>query len=186
MKAHLGLHNRIVAAFVLVFLAAAPAFAQTAKLDDLFSRLKSADEGESKRISQEIWTEWSKSGSPAMDLLLERGRNAMAQGHPEIAIEHLTALIDHDPDFPEGWNARATAYYQTGNLGPAIADIGHVLTLNPRHYGALAGLGAIFEELEKPKEALEVYKAALAINPHADGVEDAIKRIETKLQGKDL
>ncbi len=84
-----------------------------------------------------------------MDLLLERGRNAMAQGHPEIAIQHLTALIDHAPDFAEAWNARATAYYQTGNLGPSVADIGHVLTLNPRHFGALAGLGAIFEELEQ-------------------------------------
>jgi tetratricopeptide (TPR) repeat protein len=186
MKAHLMLHNRIVAAVVLVFLAATPALAQTVKLDDLFARLKTANETESKRITQDIWIEWSKSGSPAMDLLLERGRNAMAQGHPEIAIQHLTALIDHDPEFAEGWNARATAYYQTGNLGPAVADIGHVLTLNPRHFGALAGLGAIFEELEKPKEALEVYKAALAINPHAEGVEAAIARIESKMQGKDL
>jgi tetratricopeptide (TPR) repeat protein len=186
MKAQMKFHNRIVAAFVLVFLAAAPAMAQTAKLDDLFMRLKTADATESKRITEDIWIEWSKSGSPAMDLLLERGRNAMMHGHPEIAIEHLTALIDHDPGFPEGWNARATAYYQTGNLGPAISDIGHVLTLNPRHFGALAGLGAIFEDLEKPKEALEAYKAALAINPHAEGVEDAIKRIETQLQGKDL
>jgi tetratricopeptide (TPR) repeat protein len=186
MKAHLGLHNRIVAALVLVFMAGAPAFGQTATLDDLFARLKTADEAESQRITQDIWIEWSKSGSPAMDLLLERGRNAMAQGAPEVAIEHLTALIDHDPGFAEGWNARATAYYQTGNLGPAIADIGQVLTLNPRHFGALAGLGAIFEELDKPSEALEVYRAALAINPHADGVEQAIRRIETKLQGKDL
>ncbi len=186
MKAHPKFHNRIVAAFVLAFLASAPAFAQTATLDDLFSRLKTADESESKRITENIWIEWSKSGSPAMDLLLARGRNAMMHGHPEIAIEHLTALIDHDPSFPEGWNARATAYYQTGNLGPAISDIGHVLTLNPRHFGALAGLGAIFEELEKPKEALEAYKAALEINPHAEGVQDAIKRIETQLQGKDL
>ena len=186
MKAHLMVHNRIVAAFVLVFLACAPAVAQTDKLDELFARLKSADVTESSRISQEIWIEWSKSGSPAMDLLLERGRNAMMLGHPEIAIEHLTALIDHDPDFAEGWNARATAYYQTGNLGPAIADIGHVLTLNPRHFGAMAGLGAIFEELEKPEQALEIYHEALAINPHAEGIEDAVKRIETKLQGKDL
>lgn len=186
MKAHQTLHNHIVAAFALVFLTCSPAFAESNKLDELFSRLLTADQTESQRITQEIWNEWSKSGSPAMDLLLERGRREMAQGHPELAIEHLTALIDHDPDFAEGWNARATAYYQAGKLGPSIADIGHTLTLNPRHFGALAGLGSIFEELEKPKEALEVYKAALAINPHADGVAEAIKRIETKLQGKDL
>ena len=57
-----------------------------------------------------------------------------------VAIEHFTALIDHAPDFAEGWNARATAYYQTGDFGPSIADIGQVLTLNPRHFGALVGL----------------------------------------------
>ena len=65
MKAHLGLHNRIVAALVLVFMAGAPAFGQTATLDDLFARLKTADEAESQRITQDIWIEWSKSGSPA-------------------------------------------------------------------------------------------------------------------------
>ena len=115
-----------------------------------------------------------------------RGLQAMGQSDNAAALEHFTRVVEASPDFAEGWNARATAYYQTGNLGPAIADIGQVLTLNPRHFGALAGLGAIFEELDKPSEALEVYRAALAINPHADGVEQAIRRIETKLQGKDL
>ncbi len=186
MKAHLGLHNRIVAAFAVVFLTASSAFAQTDRLDELFSRLKTADASESGRISTEIWDEWSKSGSAAMDLLLKRGRDEMTEGRPELAIEHLTALIDHAPDFAEGWNARATAYYQAGLLGPAVGDIAHVLSLNPRHFGALAGLGAIFEELEKPEQALEVYNAALALNPHADGLEAAVKRIETDLQGSDL
>jgi tetratricopeptide (TPR) repeat protein len=186
MKALRTLHNHIVAAFMLVLLSCLPLAAQTAKLDDLFTQLKSADDVESQRIEADIWIEWSKSGSPALDLLLERGRDAMMAGQPEVAVEHLTALIDQAPDFAEAWNARATAYYQTGNYGPAIADIGHVLTLNPRHFGALAGLGAIFEELEKPAQALEVYKAALAIHPHAPGLEDAVTRIETALQGQDL
>ena len=186
MKVLFALHNRILAALVLVFFACLPAAAQTAKLDDLFAKLLTADEEAAPTIEQEIWIEWSKSGSPAMDLLLERGRNAMAEGVPEVAIEHLTALIDHDPEFAEGWNARATAYYQTGNFGPAIADIGHVLTLNPRHFGALSGLGSIFEELERPKQALEVYKAALAIHPHLVGVVEAVKRLEAELQGQNL
>lgn len=186
MKPLRPLHNLIVTAFVLVFLSCQQIAAQTSKLDDLFDRLQTATQTESERITSEIWIEWSKSGSPAMDLLLERGRDAMAQGYPEIAIQHLTALIDHAPEFAEGWNARATAYYQTGNLGPSVADIGHVLTLNPRHFGALSGLGAILEELEKPKQALEAYRAALAINPHAAGVKDAIARIEVSMQGIDL
>ena len=186
MKALSVLHNRILAALVLIFFACLPAVAQTAKLDDLFAKLLTADEEGAPKIEQEIWIEWSKSGSPAMDLLLERGRTAMAMGAPDVAIEHLTALIDHAPEFAEGWNARATAYYQTGDFGPSIADIGHVLSLNPRHFGALSGLGSIFEELERPKQALEVYKAALAINPHQVGVVEAVKRLEAQLQGQDL
>ena len=186
MKALIQYHNRIVAAFVLLFLLALPAAAQTARLDELFAQLLTADEEESQTIEQEIWIEWSKSGSPAMDLLLERGRQAMYDGYPEVAIEHLTALVDHAPDFAEGWNARATAYYETGDFGPAISDIGHVLTLNPRHFGALSGLGVIFEDLGRPEQAMEVYKAALAINPHAPGLQDAVDRIESDLRGQDL
>jgi tetratricopeptide (TPR) repeat protein len=186
MKAHVSLHNPIVAAFLVVLWAALPGFAQTAKLDSLFAELQTDDAQEAEQTEQEIWNEWSKSGSPAMDLLLQRGRQALSDGDPSLAIEHLTALVDHAPDFAEGWNARATAYYQTGDLGPAIADIGRALTLNPRHFGALSGLGMIFEELGRPEQALEVYKATLAINPFAPGVKDAVDRIETDLRGQDL
>ncbi|MDB5660561.1 MAG: Tetratricopeptide 2 repeat protein [Cypionkella sp.] len=186
MKAHHGLHNRIVAAILLVLLSCLPVAAQTAKLDELFARLQKADAAEAAQIESDIWMEWSKSGSPAMDLLLQRGKDAMANGQPDVAVEHLTALIDHAPDFAEAWNARATAYYQLGEFGPSLSDLGQVLTLNPRHFGALSGLGSIFEELGKPAQALEVYKATLKIDPHAPGVEEAVSRLETELQGKDL
>jgi tetratricopeptide (TPR) repeat protein len=106
----------------------------------------------------------------------------MAVGDPEMAGQHLTALVDHAPDFAEGWHARATAYYQTGDFGPAISDIGHVLTLNPRHFGALAGLGAIFEELDQPEKAIEVYRAALAINPNGMGLQEAVDRLTAQDQ----
>ena len=116
--------NRVVTAFVLVFLTCMTALAQdTAKLDGLLDRLKTADAPEASRIESEIWIEWSKSGSPALDLLLQRGRDAMALGDMGLAIEHFTAVIDQDPTFAEGWNARATAFYQAGEFGPSISDI---------------------------------------------------------------
>jgi tetratricopeptide (TPR) repeat protein len=179
--------NRIVAALVLLFLTCGLAAAQdSAKLDDLFARLQKAGTEESGRIESEIWIEWSKSGSPALDLLLQRGRDAMAVGENAIAIEHFTAIIDQDPDFAEAWNARATAYFNTGDYGPAVADIAHVLTLNPRHFGALSGLGMILEETGKTERALEVYKSALAIHPHLEGVSNAIERLETEAEGQEL
>ena len=184
-KAWRVLHNCIVAALLTISLAG-PSLADGAKLDDLFQQLQTATDEEAGQITDNIWIEWSKSGSPAMDLLLKRGRDALAAGQPEIAIEHFTALIDHAPDFAEGYNARATAYFGTGDLGPSVSDIAKTLTLNPRHFGALAGLGMIFEQLNEPAKALEVYKAALAINPHMTEVRDSVKRLEDSLGGQNL
>lgn len=121
-----------------------------------------------------------------MDLLLKRGRDAMAEGNIKLAIEHLTALVDQAPDFAEGWNARATAYFQAGLYGPSVADIAVVLRLNPRHFGALSGFGMILEETGRDTEALEVYRAALAVHPHLEGVIDSIERLEAKAAGQDL
>lgn len=179
--------NRIVAALVPLFLTCAVAFAEdTAKLDGLFERLKTAEAAEAGRIETEIWIEWSKSGSPAMDLLLQRGKDAMNLGDAGQAIEHFTAVIDHSPEFAEAWNARATAYYMAGEFGPSVADIAHVLTLNPRHFGALSGLAMILEETGKPERALEVYKAALAIHPHLQGATEAVERLEVEAEGQEL
>jgi tetratricopeptide (TPR) repeat protein len=192
MKAMRRLHNRIVAALLPVFLACAmaatPAMAEdSAKLDDLFSRLATTpDPAEAGRIEAEIWIEWSKSGSPSMDLLFRRGQDAMQLGNTQAAIEHFTALVDHDPAFTEGWNARATAYYMAGEIGPSLSDIAHVLQANPRHFGAITGLALILEESGKPEQALEAYRAAAAIHPHLATVNDAIARLEKSLEGQEL
>jgi tetratricopeptide (TPR) repeat protein len=179
--------NRVVAAVLLLFLNCAVAAAQDqAKLDGLFDRLKTAGPEEAGRIESEIWIEWSKSGSPALDLLLQRGRDALALGDTTLAIEHFTAIIDQDPMFAEGWNARATAFYQAGEFGPSVSDIAHTLQLNPQHFGAMSGLGTILEEAGKPERALEVYRAALAINPQMQSVIEAVKRLETESTGQEL
>jgi tetratricopeptide (TPR) repeat protein len=186
MKARRILLNRVVAAFMAVFFAVTPLYGDDAVLDDLFSRLSGASEDEAGRITESIWIEWSKSGSAAMDLLLERGHRAMADGQIEAAIEHFSALIDHAPDFAEGYNARATAYFQTGDFGPSIADIARTLDLNPRHFGALSGLGMIFEEIGRPQKALEAYRAAQAVNPHLAEINASILRLQADLAGQDL
>lgn len=187
MRVPASILNRIVAALLPLFLTCAVAFAEdTAKLDGLFDRLKTAEEGEAGRIETEIWIEWSKSGSPALDLLLQRGRDAMDLGDYPAAIEHFSAIIDQDPDFAEAWNARATAFYMEGEFGPSVSDIAQVLTRNPRHFGALSGLAMILEQTGKPERALEVYKAALAIHPHLEGASEAIERLETEAEGQEL
>ena len=192
MALHIARHNfavtfrRLLSAVAVLLLGAGLALAQDADMDELFARLQKADRAEAERIERLIVIEWSKSGSPAMDLLLQRGREALDNGDTAVAIEHLTALTDHAPDFAEGWNALATAYYQEGEFGPSVEDIAKTLTLNPRHFGALAGLGMIFEEIGEPEKAVEAYKAALAIHPQMQGVLEAVKRIEAETAGQDL
>jgi Flp pilus assembly protein TadD len=186
MKPRASIFNAVVTALALQFAAASALWADEADLDALFDRLNSATADQAEAIEHEIWMEWSKSGSDAMDLLLMRGRDAIAAGDAKLAVQHLTALVDHAPDFAEGWNARATAYYQLGEYGPSVADIARTLTLNPRHFGALSGLGSIFEQLGAPEKARAAYQAALAVNPFATGASEAIDRIDAATSGKDL
>ncbi|MDR0810561.1 MAG: tetratricopeptide repeat protein [Gemmobacter sp.] len=190
MKAARAVLNLVVTAFLLF--AADDATAQTvtegeaATLDQLLTELKTADAEDSVVIEQDIWRLWSHSGSAAMDLLLDRGRTAMDQGDMEAALDHLTALTDHAPDFAEGWNARATVYFHAGRYGQSVADLEHALALNPRHFGALAGFGAILEQLDRKPQALEVYRAALAIHPHMQTVLEAVKRLEAEIAGRSI
>ncbi|MGO4907021.1 tetratricopeptide repeat protein [Pseudorhodobacter sp. W20_MBD10_FR17] len=190
MKPHASLNNRIVAALFPILLGfsslQASAQALTAGLDDLFAQLKTATPIETNRLERQIWREWSKSGSASMDLLLQRGREALDNGDSAAAIEHLTALVDHAPDFAEGWNTRATAYFQAGLYGPSVADIQHVLALNPRHFGAMTGFARMLEDTNQPDRALVLYRAAIAIHPNLDGVKEAIDRLEAKSAGQEM
>ena len=171
----------------LLMLLATPALAvDEERLDQLFASLEEADETSWKQIENKIWSEWSESGSPAMDLLLQRGREAMEDEDLDAAIEHLTALIENAPDFAEGWNARATAYYGAGLVGPALSDIARTLELEPRHFGALSGLGRILEETGHESSALDAYREALSIHPHRPSLIRAVERLELELQGKSI
>ncbi|WP_245867041.1 tetratricopeptide repeat protein [Oceaniglobus roseus] len=172
-----------VAALLLGISATFPASAQQHDLDDLFAALKQADEESSHAIIGKIWAEWSKSGSPAMDFLLERGRKMMEEGKLEQAVDHLSALIDHAPEFAEAYNARATAFFQQKRLGEALSDIRSTLALNPRHFGAMAGLATIQEELGYEAEALATWRAVKEINPTQENADESIRRLTVIAEG---
>ena len=148
------------------------------RLEQLFAALVAAGPGEYPVIEREIRAIWADSGSPTLNLLLERGNKALEDGDAEAAIEHFTALIDHAPDFVAAWNGRATAYFSAGLYGPALADIARVLALEPRHFGALTGLGVILEEAGKRDLALKAYGEVLKLNPNREDVIEAIEALE--------
>lgn len=176
--------NFIVTALVLLILPCSSAFA--ASLDELFQELAMADSESQPKIERQIMAEWERSGSAAMDLLLRRGKDALDEGDADAAVEHFSALVDHAPDFAEAYNGRATAYFLLGLFGPALDDLRQALVLEPRHFGAMQGLGVIFEGLEQPEKALEAYRAVLALNPASADVLEAVERLELQLEGQAL
>lgn len=189
--------NPVVAALAALMIAGAPPVAaQTAPppaaepapddVPGLLAALADPAHRAWRRTEREILRVWSRSGSPSMDLLLQRGRQAMRDGDNAAAIEHLTALVDHAPDFAEGWNARATAYYNAGQYGPSVDDIAMTLSLNPHHWGALSGLGMILEQTGSKTAALGAYRAALAIHPHLDAIRERVERLARETQGQDI
>ncbi|PWJ21107.1 tetratricopeptide repeat protein [Jannaschia seohaensis] len=139
------------------------------------------DRAEARRLSREIEERWSHSGSAAMDLLLQRGRDAIEAEDWSRAFAHLTALTDHAPDWAAAWNLRATAFYLTDRYGPAISDIEQTLILEPRHFGALAGLGIIMEQLGESEKALEAFRRAQQVFPAEDNVNAAVERLERQV-----
>ena len=155
-------------------------------MDDLFRRL-AEPQGESWRIAEsDILREWSKSGSPAMDLLLQRGEDALDEGDPQAAIGHLTALTDHAPDFAAGFYTRAAAYATAGLFGPAFQDLARALQLEPRHFPALTQLGVMLEETGDTERALQAYRESLTIHPHQEEAIDGVARLERQQGGTDI
>ena len=178
--------NIFVTAFLSVSVFSVPSLADETKLDGLYDQLSAPDLEDPQSVERQIWAEWSRSGSASMDLLLSRGRRAMENGDFAKAINHLTALTDHAPEFAEGWNARATAFFNADEYGLSIADIQRALALNPRHFAALQGLGRILEELDREEDALAAYQSAAAIHPQREGLKEAIERLEKTISGQDI
>jgi tetratricopeptide (TPR) repeat protein len=181
----------VLAVVSVAILAALPAAraqdaADTAQLDALFAELAEPDRPDWERVESEIIRLLSRSGSASMDLLLRRGNEAMENENYEQALEHLSALVDHAPGFAEGWNTRATVYFLLGEYSLSIADVERVLALEPRHFGALAGLGFMFEEMGEHRLALSALRAAQAINPNRSNISESIDRLERETGAADL
>jgi tetratricopeptide (TPR) repeat protein len=160
---------------------------RTPSLDTLFEALKIAPDAESaKAIESRIWGAWMVSGSDTCTLLMGRAKAAADEKDYDLAIKLLDAVVEIKPNYVEGWNRRATVYYLMNDYGHALADIREVLAREPRHFGALAGLGLILQELGDDAHALEAYRRALAINPHLEHVGETVKTLREKVEGRDI
>src|SRR6266850_4404009 len=156
-------------------------------LDFLFEALKAAPDADSaKLVEGRIWATWLASGSDTTDLLMSRVKTAMDNKDNKLAIQVLDAVVELRPDYVEGWNRRATLHFANKDYGKSVADIRQVLAREPRHFGALSGLGIIMQEFGEEKLALEAFRRALAVNPHLQKVPDFVKTLTEKVEGRDI
>jgi len=139
--------------------------ARVQQIDDLFARLKTVKAQEDgDEIVAQIWKLWQQSGSPELDAAMQHAVLVMGQV-PALALPVLDDIVARAPNWAEGWNKRATVLYLMGEYDRSLADIDRVLALEPRHFGALAGMGLIRIEKGETREALAAFRRALAVNP---------------------
>jgi tetratricopeptide (TPR) repeat protein len=153
------------------------------RLPQLFDQLAHADsERGAREVETQIWELWSDSGSFEVNRLLERGTRAMNAGSLDEAIALFGQAIELAPDFSEGWNKRATAYYQQGKYEASIRDVEATLALEPRHFAALSGMGLIYTELSADAPALHWFERALQVHPYMRGLRQRVSELHRKLE----
>ncbi|WP_375173127.1 tetratricopeptide repeat protein [Pseudooceanicola sp.] len=175
-----------VAAVLILGPAMSLAQVQSDRSKELLQQLHDADPVGAAKIERELDLVWARSGSPAMDLLLTRGQDALEAGEVDTAIGHFSALIDHAPDFAEAYHRRATAFFRQEEFGLALSDLGQALTLNPDHFQALFGLGVVLESLGREEDAFRAYSKVLDTYPTHDRAQEAADRLRSRVAGQTL
>jgi tetratricopeptide (TPR) repeat protein len=152
------------------------------RLDTLFERIRQTDSSDvAHEAEREIWNIWLDAGDPKLNRLMHVGVEAMASDQLDLAIDLFTEIIEKSPLFAEGWNKRATAFYLKGELAASVEDIERTLALEPRHFGAVSGLGLIFLSRGDKIGALKAFRRVLKIHPHANGARAQVRMLEEAL-----
>ena len=155
------------------------------RLPDLFEQLRNSGEPMvARNAEQQIWRIWMSSGSGDIDGIMREGIEAMQSGRFGDAIGHFDRIVKMAPEFAEGWNKRATAYYLTDDLSESVRDIQRTLELEPRHFGAISGMGLIFLKRGDPLGALDAFEAVLEIHPHSRGTRHRVELLRQELLGR--
>ncbi len=155
-----------------------PQLTREQQLDRLFAALKVAPSPDAaKGVERRITAIWTKSGSDTVDLLTRWADDAIDAKNFPLALDYLDRITSLKPDYVEGWDKRASVFFQMEEYGKALADIERVLTLEPRHFPAIAGLGSIMRALGEDQKAAAAYKRALELDPNLESVRESLDRL---------
>lgn len=170
----------VIAGILLALVIFGPALADQddPRLDRLFEQLSAAESApEIDRLTRRIWAIWRAHEDAAVRQEMRRAAAAMSADRLAAAESHLDRVVERAPGYAEGWNQRATVRYLRGRFAESAADVSRVLVLEPRHFGALEGLGLIYLEMDLPRAALDAFERALAVNPHLPGARERVRRL---------
>jgi tetratricopeptide (TPR) repeat protein len=157
------------------------------RLDKLFSELKrERNERAAERIASRIWSEWFKSGSATIDLMMQWAQTAADKKDFDVALDFLDQVVVLSPDFAEGWNRRATVHFLMNNYAKSMADIDRTLQLEPRHFGALSGMAQILRNTGRKELALDAYLRVLDIYPMNRGAQTEVATLSEELSGEGI
>lgn len=168
---------------------AAPATERStgSSLDDLFHDLKrSGNEAAAARIASRIQREWTRSGSRSIDLLMQWASVAMQARKFDTALDLLDQVVTLSPDYAEGWNRRATVHFMMNNYALSMSDIDRTLRLEPRHFGALAGMAQILQRTGRKEPALKAYERVLDVYPMMRNAQDQVGTLADELAGEGI
>jgi tetratricopeptide (TPR) repeat protein len=172
---------------LLLLSAVAGARQDDPRLDTLFEQLKAASgPAEAAPIEAGIWALWRETPVAVDAALMSRAEAAIQRRDYTDAMEALDLLVAREADFAEAWNKRATVRYLIGDYRGSVEDIRRTLVLEPRHFGALSGLGLIYAAIDEPEAAIRSFRAALAIHPFLLGAKSHIEMLEKQGDGEAL
>tara|TARA_A100001037_G_scaffold71811_1_gene64253 strand:+ start:512 stop:1069 length:558 start_codon:yes stop_codon:yes gene_type:complete len=156
------------------------------RLLTLFERLQAGEPAQARSAEKAIWSIWLETEDRDVEALMSLALGHMGEGELEEAIGVLDAAITRAPGFAEAWNKRATAHFLNRNYAASVSDIYRTLELEPRHFGAISGLGLIFLQRNDLPAALEAFERVLVIYPHARGAQSHVKHIKRRLIGRSV
>jgi tetratricopeptide (TPR) repeat protein len=154
------------------------------QLDQLFASLKrERDPERAGIIADEIRMDWADSGSATINLLMQWADKAISEKRNAAAYDFLDQAIALKPDYAEAWNRRATLNYALGDYRKSMEDINQVLRLEPRHFGALAGMAAILGDNGNDQLTLKAWERFLEIYPADRAAQKQVDTLSEKLAG---
>jgi len=157
------------------------------RLDALFGQLKrERNEKAAERIASRISEEWNHSGSASIDLMMTWSQTAMEGKKFDVALDFLDQVVTMEPAYAEGWNRRATVHFLMQNYAKSMADISHTLQLEPRHFGALSGMGQIMKNTGRNELALQAWQRVLDIYPMMRSAQDEVATLSEELAGEGI